>query len=476
MSIVKERLVRLAVLVALGGAGAGAVVWQTHKSEQDKKDEDAQKKVLRFSDAKSARELVLTTPTGSYTVVREGSASGKDTWTLTAPRRVPAEDSTVQGILDALSELKRTAVVGEKSGAAIDKKLLGLDPPRFTVTLTDSQGQKETLFAGERNTFDGSVFVQREGDAAVGVVAGALEYQLDKDLFKLRDKRLVPFESEQVSRVAVRVDGKPRYSFDKNGETYALLAPKRVAGDSVQLGALLSALASTSASAFVTEEASAADVKKYGLEKPKVEIDIALTTGTPKTVLVGELDAKSKKTYYAMVEGRGPIVELSSNWVIEKLVVDPDTLRDKHVLVFARDDVGALRVKSGDKTLAFKRTADSGADQWAMTEPEAAKAQDAVLTGLLYRLWNLKARRILSESAADADKKARGLTTPAMSVELTKKDGTPLGTMFFGAVDGEEQFVATSAGPRLDVIEASAAKDIAVEPAAYKEADPTAKK
>jgi hypothetical protein len=470
MTLVQRRLVGLAVTLVVGAGAAGLALWIEHQSEKKEQAEAAQAKVLALSDPKSVKTLELTTPSGTFVLSREGTAAGATRWEITSPLRTPAEAFSVDGLVSALAALKRKSVVGHDG----DKKLFELEPPRFRVTLTTDKGEHETLLAGKKNSFDGSLYVMREGASEVLLVDGSLEYQLDKDLFKLRDKRLVTSDTADVLKAEVSVDGKRRYTLERgDGDTWRLTFPHAVAADSTAVSTLLSALTTASATRFVVEQPDAAALHTYGLDKPKVAARLTVRAGSPLSVRLSEVSSKDAKHYYATAGG--PLVELSSNWVLDKLAVDPETLRDLHVLSFSREEVGRLELDSGGKSVAFSRIASTGNDQWQMTAPQKAQAQDAPVTSLVYRLWNLKAKRIFSEGAVSADFERLGLSKPALRITLKKKDGSPLGTLSFGKVDGDEQYVRVEGTPRVDVIEASVAKDITLDPTAYLEQS-TAKK
>ena len=471
MTLVQRRLFGLVATLAVAAAAGGVVWWQNRTLEASARDDAAQAKVLKLADAKAVRRVELTTPAGSFELAREGTAQGTSTWTLTKPLHGGADASAVDGIVNELVELKRLSTLGDKDEKVVaDRALFGLAPPRFTVTLSTGEGPDETLLAGKKNSFDGSLYVQRQGDRAVLLVPGALEYRLDEDLFKLRDKRVVAFDTPDVTGLDVTVDGKPAYALERaGGDDWKLTAPRPVAADSVAVQGILSALSSASATRFVAEQATPAELAKVGLAKPRATVTLRLRQGAPRTASFSEVTEAGAKKYYAALAGPSPILELSSNWVLDKVAVDPESLRDKRTLPFARDDVATVTVQGGDRTLAFERKTVDGAERWSLTAPEKAKAQDATLAGLLYRLWNLKAKRIVSEKVAAGELAKLGLDHPALRVTLARTDGSPLGTLLFGKVEGDEQYAMAAGSSRVDLVDAGVARDIPLDPASYKE-------
>ena len=508
MRLIHKRLASLLTLTLVGGGAVALAFWQTEHSEQKEKAAAEAAKVLQLSSPSAVRELVLTSKKGTLTLARAGDAEGKSAWTITAPVQAAAEGDSVDALVQQLVDLRRTAVVGagadkgEESGkdrptSPVDLALYGLAPARLSLAITDAKGKTETLLAGKKSAFDGSLYVKLAEAPSVYVVAGALEYQLDKDLFQLRDKRLLAFDAEDVMSVHVQ-HGAVRYALEREGERYRLIEPKVWPADAVAVHALLSALASANAKAFVSESATPEQLKAFGLTKPALQVALALKTGAPKRLLFAVApgvadkasdpkikagESKAEKKYYAMVAGGGtaagagssagaaaaaPIIELAGNWLIEKLAVSPDDLRDKHVLSFTREDVAKITIKKGATTIALAREKEGDNQTWKLTLPEAGRAQDAEATSLVYRLWNMKAKRIVVEAAKAADLQTHGLATPELTVELAKSDNTLVGTYAFGAIVKDEQFVTATPGSRIEVVDKSVVDEIAVDPAKYR--------
>lgn len=475
MTLVQRRLWGLFATLALGGGALGVAVWQMRESERREGEEAARAKVLRVAAPQAVTGVELATPGGTLVLAREGTSTGESAWVVTAPVRTAADANAIDTLVGELVGLERKSVVGDKEPAAVaDKKLFGLEPPRFRVTLTTASGEKETLLGGKKNSFSGALYVQREGAPEVMLVEGALEYQLDKDLFKARDKRLVAFANDDVAALTVRVDGKPAYAVAQENGRVRLTAPRELPADSVEVTGLFGALSGALATEFVAEAASAQELRRYGLAEPKVAATLQLRTGAPRTLLFSEVGTAGDRRYYAGTGPGGPVIALSSGWAVEKLAVDAASLRDEHVLAFAREEVTALEIRAGETTLGFSRTVTDGADDWRITAPEQAKAQDAVLTGMLYRLWNLQANRIVTEHATAKDLARFGLAEPALRVKLDGEDRT-LGTILFGKTEGDVQYAMAEGGTRVDTVDASVAQGLATDLAAYRE-DATAKK
>ena len=204
------------------------------------------------------------------------------------------------------------------------------------------------------------------------------------------------------------------------------------------------------AKSFVAESPTPADLKDAGLDKPAARV--TLTVGKSEiTVLLGVHGEAKAARWYAALGSGDRCSKLSSDWVLGKVRVAPDDLRDLHVAVFDRAQVGTLALDKGDAKLAFTRTPGDAGETWEMTAPEKQKAQGATLAGMVYRLWSTKAKHVAVEKAGPKDLEKAGLDKPAAVVELKKADGTALARLVFGKVEGDSQYV-TGDGVRIDQV------------------------
>lgn len=350
--------------------------------------------------------------------------------------------------------------------------LFGLEPPRFTVTLTTATGDVAVLLVGKKNAFDGSIYVKRDNSPDVIQVDGALEYQVDKDLYQLRDKRLLAFDEGEVARLTVHPADGPSYTVERRGEDFSILGTSPMPADRAQVTGMISALANVRAKEFVSEKATAEDLEKFALGRPAVRVGVHIGDEVHE-LLLGRQQVGNDSVYYAArAGGETPILQLSSDWVFKKLNVSLDAILDKHVLRFDRDAVRTLKLTRGETALVFERArnAEDTRDEWTMLQPEPGEVDDATLAGILYRLWSMKAKTVIKEQATDEDLVSAGLGSPEIAIELGGADGAPLGVMRFTAeLNGER--LATS-GRRIGLIDASAVSDLSFEPGDYRAVQP----
>lgn len=490
MTLIQRRLLSLGALCIVAGGALALVVWQDNKSVATQEQKAAAQKLYDLTKSDDIKTMTLTTPNGSFTIDHVGA--GETAWQLSAPRQTMAEASTVDAMVRAALDLRSTGRVGGKGPAddmtgqvtpPPDLAIFGLAPPAYTLSLTGRDGHTETLLIGKKNSFDGSLYVKRADKPDVALVAGALEYQVDKDLFKLRDKRPVIVDIQKISRLTVTPKEGTAYTIERHGaDSFVLTAPFAAPADEPQVTGILTALANVRAKSFVAEDASADSLRHAGLEAPVVRVQLAQKDGPTATLAFGQVQLPGDKEIHTFVhrEGDGPgaaIIELGSDWAVKTLRTTPQALRDLHVLAFERDAVKNLTLTEGKNVLHFTKTHDAAQnrDVWSMTKPDASKAQSAKVESLLYKLWNLKGDSLVKENPAAGELQAYGLAEPSVRFELGDQDGKPLGAILLGREMGEQRFATRDDHAAVLTVSKTALQDISSQAADYKDEPAPAK-
>jgi hypothetical protein len=445
MTLVRRRLVSLAVLGVIVVAAVAVIYWREGRSELLSAQKEKQRAVFSLSGAEAIKELLIKNGSNQVVITRNAPPAPAG-WSITKPILTEADATTVDALVRDLVDLKRSRSLEEtahKKGE--DLVLFGLDKPRVEVTVTLADGTSQTLAVGKKNSFDDTLYVKRAKNDDILIVPGTIFYQLDVDLYKLRDKRVVKFETNAITRLTVSRNAQPAYTVEKSGDNYQFSAPQKALADTGKIRNLLSSLTSLRANRFATEKATATDLLKYNLTPPAVRVALeAGSTTNGVTVLMSSVKEDSKMLYYVMREGDSPIMEVSAENLMSELGDDFGALRDKRVLHFDRDAVSTI-VLQGESGAPIKLTrADATRDtpeRWQIAEPSQSPADPVQISSLLFKLWDLQAARMVTDQAKDSDLKAAGLDKPVRTISLLNKDGVELAALLFGSQSGDKQMM-----------------------------------
>ena len=392
------------------------------------------KTVLAFSRADVTGFEVLT-GAEAITVQLDGQQ-----WKITRPVERPADGDVSGELLDKLgsAKVKEFVIEGPKSLAPY-----GLDKPLRVVIHVGKEKDRasKTLLFGRTDEEKKGVYAMREGETSVLLVPDEVWKAVPQNVAVLRDKTLVAFDREKVTRFDIEsAKGQVTVTRDKDG--FKITAPEAVTADQVEAGAVLARLRGLRALAFLTEDASG--IARY-LAKPAVKITLHQEgAAAPTTVLLTPAPDQrgGQPTAYAAVEGKGPVVLVDGKAIasLERTELD---LRDRRIFANLQPrDVKRVRVKANGQSVTLERSGDS---DWKLVEPTKGAAKSTKVEDILYMLRALKWDEIV---APKPDVPARwGLDAPTFEVTLFKNDGGEIGTLVLGKREGERYFARTASSP-----------------------------
>lgn len=380
-------------------------------------------------------------------------------WVITRPLKAGADVRTAEDIVSALQFARLKSTVEEKPTAE-DIERFGLDHPGVEVTAS-AQGVKPlTVRLGKENPYDGSVYLQREGDPKVYAVQATTRATLDRNTFDLRDRDVIAVRDLGVTRIEVKGKNGDWAVAREPGQPYAFVRPAKEDADTTAISGWLGTLRSTKATRYLQD--SPAERKRTGVEKPLVEA--TFQRGSTETVRVRLAAGKTDKDpVYALREDQfGASLAEVPRTAIGALDKRPAELRDRTVLHVKPEDVVRIRVGTGPDalTLERERPADGGLESWQLRTPAGGAADPFKASSLLYGLTSLKAEP--TDRSLPTDARSTGLGPTARTVTLEGQDGKALGTITIGSA-------SASAKPPGTFVRDDRGRVVLVDPARLKE-------
>ncbi len=397
----RNLLVAAVVLAALSGG-----VWWAKKHPQSpdtKSPADASVKVVNVPDDQ-LNKLEIAKKDGSILLlVKE---NGK--WTIGGAEPFAADQDATAGLASALAPLNADSVLEEKPA---DLAGYGLVTPSLTVTATRKNGKSETISFGDDVPAGSQVYLKHNGDSKVYLVPTNVKTSFEKSANDLRDKRLLTFDSDKVSRIELDAH-QQQLEFGKNNQNeWQILKPKPYRADSFTVEDLLRKLHD----AKMDLAASGDDAKKA---------DAAFATGQPvATAKITDAATtqtlevhKNKDDYYArssVVKGAFKVnADLGS--AVDKSL---DGFRNKKVFDFGFSDPTKFQVRNGSADTTYQKT---GPDWKSNGKPLDAASVQSVIE----KLRDLAAAKFVET----------GLTTGTLEIDVTSNDGKRVEKVAFAKV------------------------------------------
>ena len=286
----------LVALVLLAGL-AGGVWWseKAKKENENKPAKDAPPKVLSIHEDQ-VQEIKVQRVSGEVTAVKRGEG-GK--WDIIEPRPLKADQDSVNSVVSTLASLSSDRLVEEKVD---DLAPFGLKTPTLTVAIKKKDGKTETLLLGDETPTQSGVFAKLAGDARLFTVASYVKSSVDKYAKDLRDKRLLTFDSEKLTRVQIQAKCEPVELGKNNQNEWQILKPKPLRADGSQVEELVRKLKDAKMDTAASEEDDKKAAKAFGSAKRAAVVKVTDASGTQEL----EIRKSKENDYYArssVVEG-----------------------------------------------------------------------------------------------------------------------------------------------------------------------------
>jgi Domain of unknown function (DUF4340) len=426
----------LAVVLAGLGAYIYFVTLKTPETDTGPKKE----KVFAALEPDKIEELKVLSAAGDATTVKKQGGA----WQVTQPIAAPAADSEVSGITSALGQIEITRVIDENPTNLND---YGLSNPRIEIDFKAS-GDKDyrKLLVGEKSPTGGDLFARRNDDKKVFLIPAFQETTFNKTTFDLREKSVLKFDREKVDGLDVDAGGK-QLVIAKDGGDWKITKPLQTRADFGSVEGLVGRLQTAQMKSIASDNATPADLKKYGLDKPAVTVN--LNAGSAKaTLLIGGKAADN--TVYARDASKPAVVTLESA-LVDELKKSADDYRRKDIFEFRPFNANRVELTRNGQTAVFEKVkgqGDAAQEKWRRVSPTAGDLDKDKIDGLLSKLSNMRATSF-AESTAKT-----GLDKPALTVSVKFDEGKKEEKAAFGQA-GSDVYVSRPAEPGAAKVEAA---------------------
>src|ERR1700733_5676980 len=221
----------LVAVVLLAALGAGVYFSNKQKAaEAAKPSADAPPKILALTEG-DITKIALKKKGLDETDLEK--TNGK--WHFTAPNPYPADQDAVSQLVASAANVSSDRVVDEK---ASNLSAYGLNAPSLEVDITGKGGKVSKLKLGDDTPTNSGAYATLDGDPRVFTVASYVKTGVDKSVADLRDKRLLTFDQDKLSRVELMAK-KQDIEFGRDKDQWQIVKPKPLRADGLQVDEML---------------------------------------------------------------------------------------------------------------------------------------------------------------------------------------------------------------------------------------------
>jgi hypothetical protein len=429
----KGLLIGVALLAVLGG-----LIWWSNK-KQAAKPTDTTVKILAIPEDQF-QQIRIRKLTNEAIDLRR--SDGK--WAMISPKPLAADQDAVASMVATLSALNADKVVDEK---AADFHAFGLDAPTLDVTIAKKDGKTAELLVGDSTLDNSGSYARLAGDPRVFTISSYSKTSLDKNPEDLRDKRLLAFDSDKLTRVELQAKGQT-LEFGKNGQNeWQIVKPRPLRADSSAVTGLVDKLRDAK---LDTSELPEDAAKKFAAAAKVGSASVTDSSGSQTL----EIRKDKDNNYYAKSTSTDGVWKTSvdTGAALDKGL---DDFRNKKLFDFGFSDPSRVEVRNAAYTKA--------GDKWT----SGPKTMDnASVQTLIDKLRDLSAAKF-PEKGGGGDPVFEATVVSNEGKRIEKVSITKQGSQYFAKRDGDPSIYELDAQPVEDLQKA------AVE---VKEAPPPAKK
>jgi hypothetical protein len=362
-------------------------------------------------------------------------------------------------MLETLAGLKYERDIG----AQADLEPFGLSEPEAKVELKGSRGDIGGLLLGTFTPDGANFYVKRTDDGRVFTVSKSAKSKIDQSLFDMRDKTVFDFSVPDVGALTVSRDGRTLTFESLPGGEWSMTSPEQHSANAGRITRLLDSIKYARVKKFVEEEAS--DFEKYGLAPPAARVEVVLDEET-KVLSLGKQTGPDSGSVYARRDDQPQVLELDAE-ILNRLPADVEDWRDRRLVKFERAKVERLEIDSSAGRIAAERSPEDS-QEWTLTEPEPAVADEDRIASLLSELQDAKVSRFLGPEEAKAAEPA--FEKPLIKLSVWQEDGEPRATLLLSRADEKsEAYARTGEGGEIFVVDERLLNALTVGPSEIKD-------
>jgi len=407
---------------------SGVLWWSNRREARASKALDEPKSAKLFTAPDDQIQEIKLQKQGSETIDLRRT-SGK--WQITAPKPFPADQDSVSSLLSTLSSMTSDHVI-EDHAANVDQ--YGLTQPSLKVTIVEANNESHELLVGDQTPAGSASYAELEGQPKVFTIASYVKSNLDKSPNDLRDKRLLNFETDRVTRLELTAK-KQTLEFGRSKEQWQIVKPKPFRADQFPVEELLRNLRDAKM------ELSGSDDEK--------KVAAAFNTGNPVATAkvtdasgMQELQVrKNKDDYYAKSSSVAGVFKVSTS-VGTGLDKGLDDFRNKKLFDFGYSDPEKVEIHDGSKSYSFSKSSID----WLSN---GTKMDQSGVRNLIDKIRDLSASKFVDS----------GFTSTALDVAVTSNSGKRLEKLLISK-NGDRYVAQRENEPALYELDASAVTDL----------------
>lgn len=333
-----------------------------------------------------------------------------EAWRLARPV-YPAQTTPIEQFISTLTALPKFDVIGASEVSAQPGKLkdYGLEPPFAAFTLNQG-ANRYLLHLGHMTALRDQMYATVPGSGEVLVTDASILKALPASANQWRSPMLLHFEGRPFDHIQIRAGQRAlEFARDLTNAVWRISKPTPARANHQRIVELLQQLQTARVKRFVTDSPTA-DLERYGLQTPEVELSFALDTNRVTALEFGASPTNDPGSVYVRRLSTTNIV-LADRALLEQLSQPYKAFHDPRLLSTDPAQITMIEVKGAAPFTVARQTNGS----WTITQPNPMPADADLMKKFLGNVFQLTIENFAKDVPTDADLKEFGLTPPRMS-------------------------------------------------------------
>jgi len=336
-----------------------------------------------------------------------------DAWRLTRPF-YPAQSTPIDSFIAAVTKLPKYDVISASEVSAQQGKLkdYGLEPPAAVLTLNQGSN-RYSLQIGNLTPLRDQLYASVPGSGEVDLTDAAILRALPTSLNEWRSPMLLQLENRPFDHIQIRA-GQSVLEFEKDNTNHVwrISKPTPARANDQRITALLQQLSAARVKQFVTDSPTA-DLERYGLQTPALELSFSLDTNRVAALEFGASPTNDPASVYVRRSNTTNIV-LAGRELLDGLSLPYKAFHDPRLISNDPNQLTMIQVKGAAPFTLARQT--NGL--WTITEPTPIPTDANLVKAFLTNLTEMTIENFAKDVPTDADLKQFGLLPPRISYAL----------------------------------------------------------
>ena len=227
---------------------------------------------------------------------------------------------------------------------------------------------------------------------------------------------ILKLSEDSINQVELKKAGAQTILLTRSGSAWKITEPKPFAADQTAVSSILSTISSLNSERLVEDKS--ANLQRYGLDHPSLEIDATEKNGKVQSLLLGDATPTGSAVYAALVGD--PRVFTLAQYHKTSFDKSLNDLRDKRLLTVSADKVSRVEIVGGNGEIEFGHNKD----EWQIIEPKPMRADSLIVSEMVSKLTDARMDLNTSDTTARAFDSAFAKGAPVAVVKVTDESST----------------------------------------------------